>query len=1208
MKKLLGLIFNRTVLVLLGLAAIALLVWLVGPLVAVADVRPLETPRARLVLIALLLGAYIVRRLWKLLAARRANAGLLDAMLARHAEPVAAAPAAGAAEVALLEQRFAQAADVLKKARFGRQGERAGQRAGFLVRFTSQWLYELPWYLLVGSPGSGKTTALANSGLQFPLAEQMGLGPVGGVGGTRNCDWWFSNDAVLLDTAGRYTTQDSDRAADSAAWTGFLRLLARYRRRRPINGVLLTLSAAELLEQTPAQRGAQLEALRTRIEELHRELGIRFPLYVLVTKTDLLAGFTDFFAGLTTEERNQVWGATRPYGERREPVPGGSSGADSANFAVDFAADFAALEERLNARLIDRMEQERDLERRARLYVFPQQFAALRQSLQEFLAALFAPSHYTEPVLLRGVYFTSATQNGTPIDRVLAGLGRALQLPGRYAAPQAGTGKSFFLTGLLKNVVFQEAGLGGVNLGWEKRRALVQWGALALALLLACAALAAWSLSYSRNRAYVERVAAARDAAAAEVAATASGGADLTGLLPVLAAVRQVAEVPGAAGKPPLSMDFGLYQGDKLQAAARQAYRTLLQDAFLPRLTARIAQQLRSDARSNPELLYEGLKAYLMLHDARHRDPAALKAYIAADWEARLGSSVAPAQRAALEDHLDALLEQPGWRPAAPPDLALIAAARDAIAHTPLAQRIYNRLQHQALGAGLPEFTIAGAAGPAAQLVFARASGAPLTRGVPGLYSVDGYRRAFAAASERVTAQLADEQPWVLGAAGGAELADPGARTRLLGEVRRLYLQDYARRWEEFIGDIALVHATSLQQSIELARVLSAPASPLPLLLRAIVKQVTLAAAPGADKSALDKAGERTRSARDELLELFGQERRAAPEAPVGAVEDVVDRRFDELRRLVQAAPGAPAPIDATLGLINELYTLLTATEAAVRSGNTPPPSEVPNRIRAEGSRMPEPVRSVLLGLSEGGASQAAGAARANLSQALQSGVLEYCSKAVAGRYPFSKESARDVTQEDFARLFAPGGVIDDFFQKNLAPYVNTTTRPWSFRDMGASSLGVNSGSLLQFQRAQAIRDVFFRPGSPLPGVRVELKPLDMDDSITRLVLDVDGQLIEYTHGAQVPKQVQWPGPGGSRQVRIELTPPGDGSVQVFEGPWALFRLFDQARIEGGAQPEQFVATFDVGGRKARFRVISGSVQNPFRLPELEQFQCPGRL
>ena len=69
------------------------------------------------------------------------------------------------------------------------------------------YLYEQPWYTIIGPPGAGKTTALLNAGLRFPLAEQMGQGAVAGVGGTRLCDWWFTEDAVLIDTAGRYTTK-----------------------------------------------------------------------------------------------------------------------------------------------------------------------------------------------------------------------------------------------------------------------------------------------------------------------------------------------------------------------------------------------------------------------------------------------------------------------------------------------------------------------------------------------------------------------------------------------------------------------------------------------------------------------------------------------------------------------------------------------------------------------------------------------------------------------------------------------------------------------------------------------------------------------------------------------------------------------------------------------------------------------------------------
>ena len=86
--------------------------------------------------------------------------------------------------------------------------------------------------VVTGPPGSGKTTALLNSGLRFPLADKLGSDSVQGVGGTRNCDWWFTDDAVLLDTAGRYTTQDSYETVDRAAWKGFLELLRRHRRRR----------------------------------------------------------------------------------------------------------------------------------------------------------------------------------------------------------------------------------------------------------------------------------------------------------------------------------------------------------------------------------------------------------------------------------------------------------------------------------------------------------------------------------------------------------------------------------------------------------------------------------------------------------------------------------------------------------------------------------------------------------------------------------------------------------------------------------------------------------------------------------------------------------------------------------------------------------------------------------------------------------------
>jgi len=157
-------------------------------------------------------------------------------------------------------------------------------------------------------PGAGKTTALINSGLRFPLADRLGRERFAGVGGTRNCDWWFTEEAVFLDTRDAIPPSRATATSTPAAWKSFLQLLKKSRPRRPINGVLVTISVGDLLQQPPAEREPHAQALRSRVQELYKELGVRIPVYVLVTKADLLAGFTEYFSTLGKEERAQAWG------------------------------------------------------------------------------------------------------------------------------------------------------------------------------------------------------------------------------------------------------------------------------------------------------------------------------------------------------------------------------------------------------------------------------------------------------------------------------------------------------------------------------------------------------------------------------------------------------------------------------------------------------------------------------------------------------------------------------------------------------------------------------------------------------------------------------------------------------------------------------------------------------------------------------------
>ena len=440
------------------------------------------------VLLALLLLAvawFAARRFWR---RRRDADALADGLLGTPDDPVPADR-----DRAPLDSRFAEALAVLRDSA-GQSGRRGWLRGG-------DYLYDKPWYVFIGAPGSGKTTALLNAGLGFPLAARMGQAAVRGAAGTRYCDWWFTDEAVLLDTDGRYALQASDgqpaEPADVAGWERFLALLKKTRPRRPLNGVLLTVSVQDLLQKSPTERRAHAAQLRARLQELHTGLGVRPPVYVLVTKADLIAGFDETFGDLGKEEREQAWGFSFAY----EPDARDSSPMQA------FGSEFAALDKRLRERLLDRLEAGRGPLRRAAAFAFPQQFAALKGLLGGFLEAVFAGGgSLDETALLRGVYFTSGTQEGTPVDRVLGTLARAFGIDGRADTAAGARGKSFFLSRLMREVVFAEQGLVGENRRAETLRR-VRRRAGALALGLACVALVAgWSVAWRRNVAYLAEV------------------------------------------------------------------------------------------------------------------------------------------------------------------------------------------------------------------------------------------------------------------------------------------------------------------------------------------------------------------------------------------------------------------------------------------------------------------------------------------------------------------------------------------------------------------------------------------------------------------------------------------------------------------------------------------------------------------------------
>jgi type VI secretion system protein ImpL len=431
------------------------------------------------------------------------------------------------------------------------------------------------------------------------------------------------------------------------------------------------------------------------------------------------------------------------------------------------------------------------------------------------------------------------------------------------------------------------------------------------------------------------------------------------------------------------------------------------------------------------------------------------------------------------------------------------------------------------------------------------------------------------------------------------------ASGRLVDDVRRLYLTEYRDTWKAFIADIKLQPLTSVSQSLEKTRFLAAPDSPLPPLLKAMARETTLLAGEGPLGKVTEGARGVVETVQGRVLGAIGA-RPGTTGAPTARIESIVDDEFVALRRMVTAPEGGKAPIEGVVARLGELQQLLTTVDAALKGGGAPPPSPLPTQLKVEAANAPEPVRSMLDNLGSTSSRVALMQLRESLSRDVRAQVGEFCNQAIGGRYPFDTASAREVTPADFAALFGPGGKFDQMQQK-LAPYIDTSTRPWSFRPVDGTPLGSDVGTLPQFQRAAVLRDTFFAGGATVPSTQLTFKPVEMDPALRVFTLDVDGQIVRYDHGPQFPQPVRWPGPRGSGVVRVAVEPAG-GTGMVNDGPWALFRLFDRVSLQPGPAPEKFRAIFDIDGRKAVFDVTAASVRNPLRLQELRGFQCPNGL
>jgi len=351
-------------------------------------------------------------------------------------------------------------------------------------------VYALPWLLVIGEPQVGKSCALQVSGLEIPAVYGRTRAP----DPTPHLEWWFTNQAVVLDTAGRYLA--SEDPADDKEWQRLLRLIRQSRSQLPLNGIVLAVSANALLAGDGAALDGLAHRLRRRLNEIVDELGIDPPIYLLVTGADQIEGFTDFAAALPPANASEAFGFTNT--ERRFPDAG-----DLVTRGID------AVRTRLDGFLAHLLMREPDPERRRRIFLLPQEIEEVGRSLASLARRAFNPTIYGETPFLRGVYFTSALRQGLSTSSVMRRLGYDWQ----GERQQDGSPRPLFLRDVFRDIIVgdHELAVEAHRIGPRSRR-FVLGTALAVAGVLAAVwAFAGFSIyrTIDRLRAQAEPVATA---------------------------------------------------------------------------------------------------------------------------------------------------------------------------------------------------------------------------------------------------------------------------------------------------------------------------------------------------------------------------------------------------------------------------------------------------------------------------------------------------------------------------------------------------------------------------------------------------------------------------------------------------------------------------------------------------------------------------
>ena len=1125
-------------------------------------------------------------------------------------------------ELQLINQQMKESIQLIRKSKLG---DRKGNAA----------LYELPWYMVIGNPAVGKSSAIYHSGLKFPFEQSHQKMVSSSLSGTRNCDWFFSTEGVLLDTAGRYSVY----AEDHSEWLGFLGLLKKSRPKAPINGLIVIVSIAELVSQSPEKSIKLAKNLRARIQDLTERLEIFAPVYLVFSKMDLIAGFTDFFECYEVSEFDQVWGATLKYD------------SNSANSAVElFEQHYSILYDGLKEVSTTHLSRRHSQNISPSVMTFPLEFKSLKPALKTFIGTLFEENPYQFKPVFRGFYFTSALQEGkieSPMTEQIAQdflLSRSLNIENSISTNSISQNHGYFLKGLFSEVILKDKNLVKQHINPERKR---QRNLAFIAALLGMSIiLSLWVWSYRNNQQLIADIQADLDKI---VRLEKQHGQELsTQLNALLILQHRIQQLDQFDEDRPIKFSFGLYQGHELRDKLKVEYLKGVKQIVLQPTQQNIAQYLQrvksneatlkanrtnveikqtarneqylEPSETNPQDAYNALKAYLMMSNPQFMDSSHLSDQVTRFWRSWLDTNRGQMLRGEMVQKAEQILSYSMMLtndrnfPFLESDTLLVDQTRQVllsmIRSMPARDRVYNEIKMRA-AVRYPAVTVK-------QLVGANSQNTLLgSYALPGIFTYKAWSEYVEKAIDVAANRPTDSKDWVLNSTQSDDLTFSGSPEQIRKQLTALYQQEYIAEWHKFLNGIHYAKPHDFKQQAKNIDTLGEPENtPIRSIINHIAKETSWdnpvvqaeLAAPQTgfvawfkrkflsndDAHIAQQASNQAQTVISKEFSMFYQMVRKRDDQQNKSLLDEymqslaqVRSKFNDLKSAGDIGPSAMTLVKQT---INDQNSVFNATQKIVDEKMSIGLNELDQQI----------LQKLLMGPLTQAFNSLLIPAQDELNNLWGLQVNQPFTANLSQKYPFNSSASLQATSNEISQIFGGNGSIARFVKDHLDPLVirrgyTLTSKTW--KDLG---LSLNPQFVMNFQSyvapSNGVATGELNPASVSAATNqsnFQFYPLE-NTQLFSYTIDIDGQRMVYENGIQQWVNFVWPNQGAIPGARITAIDLEGQTHTIFDEPgeYGINRLIDRA------QRTQRDGSFEMIWKnpqnpnlavKVNFRLISGN-------------------